>query len=86
MRATHENAYSKAILSLFLSTLKINKGDEFYLIIDSPYGGNGKFKLFPEFIDTMLSLNLFFRQIKKRIPKKIKIIWEDVFCITMTLH
>jgi len=78
MRSTNNNNYSKAGYEpFFSSTLKINKGDEFYLIIDSPYGGNGKFKLFSEckFIDTNIvpkEIIVPLKPIKKNIPKKIK--------------
>jgi len=69
MRSTYTNHYSKAGYEpFFSSTLRINKGDEFYLIIDSPEGGNGEFKLFSEckFIDTNL------------VPKTVLITDNDI--------
>ena len=88
MRATHENAYSKAGYEpYFSSTLKINKGDEFYLIIDSPYGGNGKFKLFSEceFIDTNVVPKSIFpskKNIEKESQKKLKLFGNMSFVFT----
>ncbi len=55
MRSNYSNSYAKAgDQPFFSSTLKVNKGDEFYLLIDSPYGADGNFKLYSEctFIDT----------------------------------
>ena len=78
MRSTNTNNYSKAGYEpFFSSTLKINKGDEFYLIIDSPYGGNGEFKLFSEcqFIDTNVvpkTVNISPKTLKNNFTKKIK--------------
>lgn len=57
MRAQNNNAHSKAGYEpYFSSTLKVNKGEEYYLIIDSPYGSDAYFNLFSEtnFIDTAI--------------------------------
>lgn len=57
MRAENSNAYAKAgYQPYFSSTLKVNKGEEYYLIIDSPNGSDAYFNLFSktEFIDTIL--------------------------------
>lgn len=55
MRKEYTNSFAKAGYEpYFSSTLKVNAGQEFYLIIDSPYGSDAYFNLFSQttFIDT----------------------------------
>ena len=58
MRSQNNNAYAKAgYQPYFSSTLNVKKGEEYYLIIDSPYGSDAYYNLFSKttFIDTILS-------------------------------
>lgn len=83
MKRGYENAFSKAGYEpYFSSTLKVNSGEEYYLIIDSPYGSDAYFNLFSEvlFIDTNIvpkvKLNaplITQNEIEKKLAPKIKI-------------
>ena len=83
MKKGHENAFSKAGYEpYFSSTLKVNSGEEYYLIIDSPYGSEAYFNLFSEtvFIDTnivpkaIINAPLIIEnKVRNKITPKIKV-------------
>ena len=87
MKKGHENPFAKAGYEpYFSSTLKVKRGEEFYLIIDSPYGSDAYFNLFSEtvFIDTSvlpkeIAHNSIIPEIKeeKILQTKIKVAFAN---------